>query len=115
VARFPEVRLLRNDRNHGKGFAVRHGALEARGRFILLSDADLSAPIEEADRLLAALESSGADAAIGAQAFPAPSPGRHAGCRSRYCSVRARITSSGYTLSISVKVGPGAMALTVMP
>lgn len=69
VVKFPEVRLLRNDRNHGKGFAVRQGAMEARGRFILMSDADLSAPIEEADLLLAASESSGADAAIGSRAL----------------------------------------------
>ncbi len=69
VAAFPEVRLLHNDRNHGKGFAVRQGATEARGRFILMSDADLSVPIEEADRLQAALESSGADAAIGSRAL----------------------------------------------
>ena len=69
VARHPEVRVLPNDRNHGKGFSVRHGVLEARGEFILFTDADLSAPIEEADKLLAALESSGADVAVGSRAL----------------------------------------------
>ena len=69
VSDFPGIRLIRNDRNHGKGFTVRHGALEARGEFILFTDADLSAPIEEMDNLLAALRSSGADAAIGSRAL----------------------------------------------
>lgn len=69
AAQFSQVRLLRNDRNRGKGFTVRHGALEARGKFILFTDADLSTPIEEADRLLAAIESSGADAAAGSRAL----------------------------------------------
>ena len=69
AARCPEVRVLRNDRNRGKGFSVRRGVLEARGQLILFTDADLSAPIEEADKLLAALESSGADAAVGSRAL----------------------------------------------
>lgn len=69
ISRHPEVRVLRNDRNRGKGFSVRHGVLEARGELILFTDADLSAPIEEADKLLAALESSGADAAVGSRAL----------------------------------------------
>jgi dolichyl-phosphate beta-glucosyltransferase len=69
VAQCSDVRLLRNERNRGKGFTVRHGVLEARGRFVLFADADLSAPIEEADRLLTALESTNADAAVGSRAL----------------------------------------------
>jgi len=69
VSGFPGVRLIRNDRNHGKGFTVCHGVLEARGEFILFTDADLSAPIEEVDKLLSALQSSGADAAVGSRAL----------------------------------------------
>jgi dolichyl-phosphate beta-glucosyltransferase len=69
VSRRPEIRVLRNDCNRGKGFSVRHGVVEARGELILFTDADLSAPIEEADKLLAALESSGADAAVGSRAL----------------------------------------------
>jgi glycosyltransferase involved in cell wall biosynthesis len=69
VSEFPGVRLVRNDRNHGKGFTVRHGVLEARGELILITDVDLSAPIEEVDKLLSALQSSGADAAIGSRAL----------------------------------------------
>jgi len=63
------VRILRNEPNRGKGFTVRRGVLEARGAFVLFTDADLSAPIEETNKLLAALETSGADAAVGSRAL----------------------------------------------
>jgi glycosyltransferase involved in cell wall biosynthesis len=66
-ARWPAVRLVSNVRNRGKGYSVRHGMLEARGRIALFTDADLSAPIEEADKLLAALAN--ADVAIGSRAL----------------------------------------------
>ena len=52
---WPALRLVRNETNTGKGYAVRHGVLEARGRLVLFTDADLSAPIEEADKLLVVL------------------------------------------------------------
>ena len=67
VAKFPEVRYIHLEPNHGKGYAVRHGALEASSNLVLFTDADLSAPIEEADKLLAALDSSGAAAAVGSR------------------------------------------------
>jgi glycosyltransferase involved in cell wall biosynthesis len=63
------IRVLRNGRNRGKGFSVRHGVLEARGELMLFTDADLSAPIDEADKLLAAMESSHADAVVGSRAL----------------------------------------------
>ena len=62
---FPGLRIVSNGRNRGKGYSVRHGMLEARGRVVLFTDADLSAPIEEADKLLGALAD--ADAAIGSR------------------------------------------------
>lgn len=65
---FPELRLLSNDSNRGKGFSVRHGMLKARGDVALFTDADLSAPIEEADKLLAAICNEKYDAAIGSRA-----------------------------------------------
>jgi dolichyl-phosphate beta-glucosyltransferase len=62
----PEVRLLENPGNRGKGYSVRAGMLEARGEVALFTDSDLSAPIEEAERLFAAIEQ-GADIAIGSR------------------------------------------------
>ena len=65
---FPELRLIANSRNRGKGASVRHGMLEAQGEIALFTDADLSAPIEEADKLLAAIREGGYDGAIGSRA-----------------------------------------------
>jgi dolichyl-phosphate beta-glucosyltransferase len=64
--RDPMVRLVENPGNRGKGYAVRNGMLNARGEVVLFSDADLSSPIEEMPKLLAAL-ASGADIAIGSR------------------------------------------------
>jgi dolichyl-phosphate beta-glucosyltransferase len=69
AAGHPGVRLLRNPGNKGKGFAVRHGMLEARGDWILFTDADLSAPIGELDKLLATAEEKGAAVVIGSRAL----------------------------------------------
>ena len=66
AARDPIVKLLENPGNRGKGYSVRNGMLHAQGRLILFSDADLSSPIEEAPKLLNALEA-GADIAIGSR------------------------------------------------
>ena len=60
------MRLVENPGNRGKGYSVRNGVLNARGAIILFSDADLSAPIEEAPKLIKALEA-GADIAIGSR------------------------------------------------
>jgi glycosyltransferase involved in cell wall biosynthesis len=64
---WPALRLLKNPGNRGKGFSVRHGMLEAAGEIVLFTDADLSAPIEEADKLFDALKTH--DAAIGSRAI----------------------------------------------
>jgi glycosyltransferase involved in cell wall biosynthesis len=60
------VRLVENPGNRGKGYSVRHGMLEAQGDILLFTDADLSSPIQEADKLFRALEA-GADVAIGSR------------------------------------------------
>src|ERR1700761_1237374 len=62
----PEVRLLNNQENRGKGFSVRQGVLNAVGEIVMFTDADLSAPMEEAERLFDALRK-GADIAIGSR------------------------------------------------
>jgi glycosyltransferase involved in cell wall biosynthesis len=65
--KMPTLRVVSNGVNRGKGYSVRHGMQEARGRIALFTDADLSAPIEEAGKLLGALESN--DVAIGSRAL----------------------------------------------
>lgn len=66
----PSVRLMRNERNRGKGYSVRRGILEARGEIVLFTDADSSTPLSEMHKLLAAIRSGGADGAIGSRALP---------------------------------------------
>jgi dolichyl-phosphate beta-glucosyltransferase len=95
--------------NRGKGAACRVGALAARGRHVLLCDADLSTPIEEESRLRAALDS-GADLAIGTRAHPAArivvrqARGREGAGRVLNCLLRAlgltdlRDTQCGFKL-----------------
>jgi len=65
--KIPTLRLVSNGVNKGKGYSVRHGMQEARGRIALFTDADLSAPIEEAGKLIEALENY--DVAIGSRAM----------------------------------------------
>jgi len=66
TAKAPEVRLLQNPGNRGKGYSVRHGILQSFGEVVMFTDADLSAPIEEAEGLFAAIRD-GADIAIGSR------------------------------------------------
>jgi glycosyltransferase involved in cell wall biosynthesis len=66
--KIPSLRVVSNGVNRGKGFSVKHGTQEARGGIVLFTDADLSAPIEEADKLLSAVENN-FDVAIGSRAM----------------------------------------------
>jgi dolichyl-phosphate beta-glucosyltransferase len=65
---FPLLRLIRNPGNRGKGYSIRHGFVESRGRRVLLTDADLSTPIEEIHKLLPYLVDKGFGGAIGSRA-----------------------------------------------
>jgi dolichyl-phosphate beta-glucosyltransferase len=65
----PCVRLLKNPGNRGKGYSVRHGMLEAKGDWVLFSDADLSSPIEELAKLLGEAQKADAAVAIGSRAL----------------------------------------------
>jgi dolichyl-phosphate beta-glucosyltransferase len=67
TGRIATLRVLKNGENRGKGYSVRHGMLEATGEYVLFTDADLSAPIDEADKLLSALLQY--DVAIGSRAM----------------------------------------------
>jgi glycosyltransferase involved in cell wall biosynthesis len=60
------LHLVRNPGNRGKGYSVRNGLLQATGGIVMFTDADLSAPIEEAELLFKAIWD-GADVAIGSR------------------------------------------------
>ncbi len=71
------IRLLKNPGNRGKGYTVRHGMLDSKGEWILYTDADLSAPIAELDKLIAAAERENAQVAIGSRALDRSLVGVH--------------------------------------
>src|SRR5512142_144001 len=64
--RYGVVRLIENPGNRGKGYSVRNGMLHASGDKLLFTDADLSSPIEESEKLFAALDD-GAEVAMGSR------------------------------------------------
>lgn len=64
----PEVRLIRENRNRGKGAAVRRGVLAARGDLIIFTDADLSYPVETIGRCIDALQKY--EVAVGSRNLP---------------------------------------------
>ena len=64
--RYDRLHLVKNEGNRGKGYSVRNGLLQAAGDVVMFTDADLSAPMEEANFLLAAI-ADGADVAIGSR------------------------------------------------
>ena len=63
------VRVLRNPGNRGKGYSVRHGMMEAQGAWALFTDADLSAPIEELEKLWSTAERDSANVVFGSRAL----------------------------------------------
>lgn len=65
----PGIRLIRNERNLGKGKSVGRGMLAGRGRFRVFTDADLAYPPEEVNKILRDLEA-GADVAIACRVLP---------------------------------------------
>jgi len=64
----PTLRIVQNGQNRGKGFSVRRGMLEAKARIAIFTDADLSSPIEEADKLLGVMGGGKYEVAIGSRA-----------------------------------------------
>jgi dolichyl-phosphate beta-glucosyltransferase len=75
----PRLRLVQNPGNRGKGFSVRHGMAVARGEWCLMSDADLSAPIEEVKKLVDSAALARAQIAIGSRALDRSLIGVHQG------------------------------------
>src|SRR3954447_22810534 len=65
----PAIRLLRNGENRGKGYSVQHGMLNMAGEWGLVTDADLSAPIEEVRKLYEAAVRTNSQIAIGSRAL----------------------------------------------
>lgn len=63
-----KLTILVNETTMGKGYSVRRGVLESKGEFVLFTDADLSTPIGEVERLFFWLDK-GYDVAIGSRSM----------------------------------------------
>jgi dolichyl-phosphate beta-glucosyltransferase len=77
VARDAGVRVLQNPGNRGKGYSVKHGMLEAKGEWALFTDADLSSPIGEVEKLWSAAERERVQVAVGSRAVDRSLVGVH--------------------------------------
>ncbi|KKW37432.1 MAG: UDP-glucose-undecaprenyl-phosphate glucosyltransferase [Candidatus Adlerbacteria bacterium GW2011_GWB1_54_7] len=62
-----DIKVLRQSPNRGKGAALQRGVLESTGEYVLCTDADLSTPIEEIEKLFPRLQRDGYDVAIGSR------------------------------------------------
>lgn len=65
-----ELKVLKNDKNYGKGYSVKRGVFSALSEYIAFTDADLSTPISELNKFIDCLEG-GAQIAIGSRALKA--------------------------------------------
>ncbi|TAK95512.1 glycosyltransferase family 2 protein [Patescibacteria group bacterium] len=62
----PNLRVIENEKNHGKGYVVRQGLLESRGKYRVFLDADGSTSITHLDKFLPEFEN-GYDVIIGSR------------------------------------------------
>jgi dolichyl-phosphate beta-glucosyltransferase len=95
--RLPNLRVLRADRNGGKGRAVRRGVAAARGAYVLFADADQSTPIQQFDTLLHKVTTEGYDIAVGSRAA--------AGATVSGKSLARRVLTRGLRLMVRVGFG----------
>lgn len=84
--------------HRGKGATVRSGVLAARGAVVLFSDADLSTPLSESVRLVAAIER-GADVAIGSRESP--------GSRREHEPIHRHVMGRGFNALVQFLLVPG--------
>jgi dolichyl-phosphate beta-glucosyltransferase len=69
ITEIPHLRVIRYEVNRGKGYALKTGVLASKGDLVLLSDADLSTPIEEISKLLPLIKGNSCEVAIGSRAL----------------------------------------------
>ena len=69
-------RVINYCTNRGKGYALKQGMLASQGRYVLFTDADLSTPIEELDKILPWFEQ-GFDIVQGSRKMPGATVERH--------------------------------------
>ena len=70
ISNKPEMGLIANTKNNGKGYVVRQGMLQAQGDFRLFTDADNSTSIEQIEKIFPYLTNKEYDIAIGSIEVP---------------------------------------------
>ncbi len=95
------LRVLPNPGNRGKGYSIRRGMREAQHEWVLFSDADLSAPIEELDKLLQAATTGGHQVAIGSRALDRSLIGVH---QPQYRELSGRVFNSWVRLLTGLNI-----------
>ena len=96
-----EMRVEHNAANRGKGYSVRRGMREARHEWILFSDADESAPIEEVERLAAAAQEGGHSVVIGSRALDRSLIGEH---QPKYREFLGRVFNANVRLVTGLRI-----------
>lgn len=66
--KYKELKILGDNINRGKGYAVKTGVINSKGVYILFTDADLSTPIDELDNLFKYI-GSGYDVVMGSRSI----------------------------------------------
>jgi dolichyl-phosphate beta-glucosyltransferase len=69
-ASHPKLTYMKNPGNRGKGYSVRSGLLASKGDIALFSDADLSTPIEEIEKLVPPLLNGEYQVTIASRSLP---------------------------------------------
>jgi dolichyl-phosphate beta-glucosyltransferase len=105
-ARRDGTRLLRNDRNRGKGYSVKRGMLAARGRYRVFTDADLAYPLDEIWNIVGSLQG-GADVAVACRALPQSRSELMIG-ESSYLQTR-RVMSRAFNRLVRLTLLPGVL------
>jgi glycosyltransferase involved in cell wall biosynthesis len=67
LTKWESLRLVDNHGNYGKGYSIRHGTLQAKGKIVLFSDADLSAPVSELPKLVMPILRGDCDITLGSR------------------------------------------------
>jgi dolichyl-phosphate beta-glucosyltransferase len=65
AASYPELAILHNDRNRGKGYSIKRAVLEANGHCVFYTDVDLAYPVETLDSLLPPLMAGNYEVSVG--------------------------------------------------
>jgi glycosyltransferase involved in cell wall biosynthesis len=99
MAADPRVRLVRHEKNRGKGAAIRTALADARGEYALIQDADLEYEVSDYPALLAAVNA-GADVVYGSRFLAVERPD---GMRlANYLANRILTTSANWLYGLSI-------------